>query len=108
MNYKDIQNRAIMKTKHTPGEWVFKEWKQEGTDFYHIRSKKEFTDLIATVHRWKGYIDKREAEANAKLIAAAPDMLKALTEVRRHGLIEKDGYETIVKEVNEAINKATE
>lgn len=57
--------------KHTKGEWIVKEWDQTGTDFYHIRSKNKFTDLIATIFRWKGHIDKREAQANAKLIAEA-------------------------------------
>jgi len=103
-----------MKTKHTPGEWVFKEWKQEGTDFYHIRSKKEFTDLIATVHRWKGYIDKREAEANAKLIAAAPDMLDALMVAKAHleYAIEfgagAGGESKAIEIIDRAIKKATE
>lgn len=45
--------------------------------------------------------------ANARLIAAAPELLEALEAVRRHGLIEKDGYETVVKIVGEAIIKAT-
>lgn len=43
----------------------------------------------------------------AKLIAAAPELLAALQAVRRHGLIEQDGYETVLRQVNEAIQKAT-
>ena len=33
-------------------------------------------------------------------------LLEALKEVRRHGLIEKDGYTSVVTKVNEAIKKA--
>lgn len=54
------------------------------------------------------YMDARhlEAQANAKLIAAAPELLDVLKEVRRHGLIEQDGYDALVRKVNEVI-KAT-
>ena len=44
---------------------------------------------------------KQEALRNA-----APEMLEALKAVRRHGLIEKEGYETIVTMVGDAIKKA--
>ena len=105
--------------KHTKGNWIFKEWEQEGTDFYHIRSGQQFTNLIATVHRWKGHIDKREALANAKLIAAAPDLLNAL-QTMMIGLneceIPNDGHSTlntgytkdILIEAKNAIKKAIE
>jgi len=103
-----------MKTKHTPGEWImnitnkaielnpgyYTVAKQDGTIIALCPLNPELTELTEE--------EILEREANYKLIAAAPNMLKALTEVRRHGLIEKDGYETIVKEVNEAINKATQ
>lgn len=50
-------------------------------------------------------------KSNAQLIVTAVnnhfELLEALIAVRRHGLIEKDGYETIVKQVGEAIQKAT-
>lgn len=102
-----------MKTQHTRGEWIVKEWEKEGTDFFHIRSEQKFTDLIATVYRWKGHIDKRESLANAKLIAVSPLLL---TEAQK--LIDniKD-YFSDVEDVNsiipinalcEAIKKATE
>ena len=43
-----------------------------------------------------------------KLSDAAPELLEALIQIRRHGLIEKDGYETNVRRMNEAIIKATQ
>jgi len=100
-----------MKTefKHTKGNWIFKEWEQEGTNFYHIRSEKQFTDLIATIHRWKGHIDKREALANAKLIAAAPDLLNALMAVYQDIELQnaEGGSDELNVLVQNAINKAT-
>lgn len=41
-----------------------------------------------------------------KIEAAAPELLETLIQIRRHGIIEKDGYETTVGLMNEAINKA--
>ena len=41
-----------------------------------------------------------------RLEQAAPQMLEALIAVRRHGLIETDGYETVVKLVGDAISAA--
>ncbi len=38
-----------------------------------------------------------------KLERAAPQLLNALLAVKRHGLIEKDGYDTVVKMVGDAI-----
>ena len=97
-----------MKTKHTKGEWIVYEWKTEGIDFYHIRIGKKFTDLITTVHRWKGYIDKRECKANAKLIAAAPELLEACHKAME--LIRFQNLEDapVVDEIEKAIKKATE
>ena len=101
-----------MKTKHTPGSWMAYVWEETGTDLWHIRSVKTFTDLIATVYRWMGCINKREAEANAKLIAAAPELLEAiqyyfdvLEEVRGETWADKPDH--VLKKFLEAVKKAT-
>ena len=67
-------------TKHTPAPWT-----------YHISDncQSEFEIhgdccQIGTVERWNGDNDEEvmaEAEANAQLIAAAPDLLEALDEL---------------------------
>ncbi len=62
-----------MEVKHTPGPWIIK-----GTNKNLVYSKK---GLIAEV--WggtKGGVSKA-TEANARLIAAAPDLLAALEEI---------------------------
>lgn len=92
--------------KHTPGPWTigptphYLRMGQEGVPLT-IRSPHH-TEEIATV--WTCCLP---TEANARLIAAAPLMLEALELIRSHGLIEKDGYETVVTKMGEAIAKAT-
>lgn len=72
-----------MSTKHTPGPWkVRKEWSGDGYEVYPTRAgkKPEFGQwaAIATVD---SIISKGEsARKNARLIAAAPELLAALQE----------------------------
>ena len=99
--------------KHTKGTWIITEWSKVGTDFYHIRSKNKFTKLIATIHRWKGHLDKGEAKANAKLIAAAPKLLNTLENIENilSQDIPKRKFMLVLlqirRDVNKAIKKAT-
>ncbi len=88
-----------METKHTKGEW---EYMTVGTvsGFY----KKVFSEKTSicniTTRNFK------EAEANAKLIASAPDLLEALIELYDSL---PDGYESeCLPKVRQAIKKATE
>ena len=66
-----------MQTKHTPGLWTA-EAKDLGGE---VPSWRVYNDPegqeVARVHRWNG----KEDEANARLIAAAPDLLDALTDL---------------------------
>lgn len=60
-------------TKHTPGPWVDR--KPDSVGGSRIYADCKGGVLIATL----GYMrDKNESEANARLIAAAPDLLSAL------------------------------
>jgi hypothetical protein len=69
----------IMNTKHTQGEWVVSSRQPEknNSGVYGIDIDEFFTHGIATVWGNGDGIDD-EAEANAKLIAAAPELLEAL------------------------------
>ena len=82
--------------KHTKGEWFAKEGQ-----IYPIETGKTLA-LIPYYDK-----DDKEQEANAKLIAAAPDMLFALNE-----LLANVGWHHIKPEAlqiaKEAISKATE
>ena len=68
--------------KHTQGEWI--------NDVQFTRDiKNQDNSLIATAYKMNGYITDsegneipcEEANANAKLIASAPELLKALQQL---------------------------
>jgi hypothetical protein len=71
-----------MKTQHTPGPWAVRDhWADEGAfEVYPTRGgepKIGQWSALAEVPEY-GPNDAPEAEANARLIAAAPDLLEAL------------------------------
>ncbi len=81
-----------MNTKHTPGPWELGEIEQgqDGGEFVAIdgkNPKKRHMELARVV--WKMEDDERSLtqEANARLIAAAPDLLDAL-----QAAISRQGY----------------
>jgi hypothetical protein len=80
-----------METKHTKGPWVKLTWakKNDTSKRWHCRIDVKFivTDIIATV--WGN--SREECEANAKLIAAAPELYSAA--VKALGLLNNnDAY----------------
>lgn len=65
-----------MKTQHTPGPWLIRSddalrqtliWSDARTDVARIQ--------------WDGFTENNETEANARLIAAAPELAEALREM---------------------------
>jgi hypothetical protein len=98
--------------KHTKGEWKTKSfWHKKLIPAISI-STKEINICWIRFDVWAKR--KEEAEANAKLIAAAPDLLEALQEIKRKlevlqavqllSVFQK----AILTNVKEAIKKATE
>jgi hypothetical protein len=59
-------------SEHTPGPW-----RADGTVIYAGRHNLNLAELEPS-----DYIRRAEQEANARLIAAAPDMLRALLDIR--------------------------
>ncbi len=86
--------------KHTPGPWKIKD------DFAKtaINTEKKH---IAMVNYWKcqdeSCISDEEHEANARLIAAAPELLEVLMEVRDHA---QDDAPAMWERVDAVIAKA--
>lgn len=97
-----------METKHTKGEWkIVSKSKHRG--WININSKKGI--IARSFHGdMEPIVTVEEAEANVKLIAAAPDLLEALQSIV--GTLENEGvswrYENEINLAKNAIKKATE
>ncbi len=69
-----------MTTTHTPGPWYIR----PGSQSIHIWQTASPTDIKTSHHicgiNTGSHRSQSESEANARLIAAAPDLLDALTE----------------------------
>ena len=97
-----------MKTKHTPGPWIVKQVPQDRyvTDLHVARQDNEGS-YVAIIDK---VFNSQSATANARLIAAAPEMLEALEKIKETLDIIKGGeffamnYELLL--VNRAIAKA--
>ena len=102
-----------METKFTKGNWVIESTKMKGTEIVVQTVVK--TDLpidelkshiICDIY---GYMTE-EGKSNAKLIAAAPELLEVLIELQESTYYwsEYDVPIGIVDRINNAIKKATE
>ena len=87
-----------MKAQHTPGPWVVGEMASNpdatwSTDLYGADG-----DLVATAF-WHGL--PTTAEANARLIAVAPEMYKTLVELRERlkGTVYDDYIGELIAEI---------
>jgi len=99
-----------MELKHTPGPWVVPPPVADNSGTYGA--------MVFSVYAYNGthIYDKRilnkhvdEHKANAQLIAASPDMLQALINVRERLLevLVAAEHPEIFIEINDAIKKAT-
>lgn len=66
---RKIKAENDMTTKHTPGPWVAKQLEEE-SNCYEVMDECGY--YIATCH--DGVRGERNADANARLIASAPDL----------------------------------
>lgn len=75
--------------KHTHGPWeVESHYSPDGSDLVILHDQ---CTVIADCRNQCGVRDCDEAEANARLIAAAPDLLEALERIRRTSVAETFG-----------------
>ena len=86
----------MTKAKHTPGPW----WADfDGEDTFDGVEIQQVGRLhyVPVANVPVDYTDREEREANARLIAAAPDLLDALEEAvsqHGHGLVNLDAART--------------
>ena len=94
-----------MGTKHTPGEWTQSKFANGNI------VSKETGRLVANCMGYSTNMDNgehiKESLANAKLIAAAPELLEALKNCL-FGVEKMIGWEEVSEQAKEAIKKATE
>lgn len=98
-----IKQNTMKHTKFTQGKWNYKKYQE--SDAYEIQDDKQ--NHIATIHNM---VDSKlkEKEANAKLIAAAPELLEAarmISNAISNG--SHSGLHTANKAIKAAIKKAT-
>ena len=103
-------------TKHTPGPWytdaIGRIWRRNPSDLYEYGGGVAGDKPVATV--WKGWVNEGEVgfplEANARLIAAAPELLEAAEGIvsRWDSPLWKDQPHTgiFIDRLRAAINKA--
>ena len=103
-----------MKTKHTAGQWTVGNF-----PFLHVESNGKWVCQTSDIKNTAPFLSdeyaeeskrvKEEQEANAKLIASAPDLLQTLIELREY--LNPDDYahkDGIIEKIGNAIKKATE
>jgi hypothetical protein len=103
-----------MTSKHTPGPWILAETVEnrfQKTDMRRVRAEHEGTEHGAVCEVY-GVRDGSTAAANARLIAAAPELLEALK--RLLGATDAGNAEThdlgcrcVIHEARAAISRAT-
>ncbi len=86
-------------SKHTPGPWVAKGAEVWGTNAMRFNLTTGGTPMIASVCKHEDADRPFPYEANARLIAAAPDLLEAL---KRISAIELQGFGGDWEEIEEA------
>lgn len=92
--------------QHTPGEWVVSETYLDGC--FTVITKvaaPEKKNIICDI--WG--MDTKEGKANAKLIAAAPELLEALEgAVKAMKIVTSSAIKPFIERAESAIKKATE
>ena len=99
----------MSKSEHTPGPWLVQE-----TTVYALNDERNPANrFTASVDSgWadeKCRISRQEVEANARLIAAAPDLLESLTNLvglAKLGAARLDKYQAAMSAAEAAIAKA--
>jgi len=96
-------------SKHTPGPWL-----RSGNTIYALMHHSWNKGVETFRNRFSAYVQadkecgQQEEEANARLIAAAPELLESLQNIVRSAEINQAAINTfLLIDAREAISKAT-
>lgn len=83
---------SVSKPTHTPGPWMVHH--EPSLNRFAVRAEPFGTKTILSVSYWERTLpwDREHAEANARLIAAAPDLLEACKALVEYRDIIKQNY----------------
>jgi hypothetical protein len=102
-----------METKHTKGEWKlnysFSKAVENEDNCQWVSIYSESNNLMAEIKGQHYGIPEYEMHANAKLMAAAPDLLKALNDCVQimESITILTGHKPCIERAKQAIEKAT-
>jgi len=94
-------------TKHTPGPWTVNPYCNDGAEVRAIAPVAWCSVATTVGSSGSQSIDAAEARANARLIAAAPDLLAALERLFRWGSWPSEEHKQDMESARAAIAKAT-
>lgn len=86
-------------SKHTPGPWLIEAQNCHFGDIATVHNTDEKWVTIYAPHWMETGMDEKEQSANARLIAAAPELLEALKKI---SAIENQMYGADWEEIEEA------
>jgi hypothetical protein len=109
--YRNKQIQIDMKAKHTKGKWIIESTKDTNSLYSMIYSGEVRIAEVKSYGKDSKFNDAtyEEKEANAKLIAAAPEMLEALIVLNNYIKEDSAIYRSSLqcKYIDELITKAT-
>jgi len=91
-----------MKAKHTPGNWTY-----ELNEDYSCTVFSDINHRTALVETVDNFPVEEEAEANAKLIAAAPELLLLITAFSNVNVFSPKDVAELTVEADKLIQKAS-
>ena len=92
-------------SKHTPGPWLIEAQNCHFGDIATVHNTDEKWVTIYAPHWMETGMDEKEQSANARLIAAAPELLESLVDLVC--LYPLDSTDAIITSARAAIAKAT-
>lgn len=98
--------QAKQTNAHTPGPWAYARMIENINLGFLVFSKTTLNTILHFNSDELGADSEKEVEGNARLIAAAPEMLEALQAVRDYYEVKGAETPTHIKVIT-AINKAT-